>query len=121
MIQYHFPTVLFFGADALIDLTPAIQKKGLKSLLMVTDPGLVHIGLTDSVKSTLTSSGLNIKIFDLLGRNIFNHKQNFNAPGKYRFQWHGLHDSGTPIASGVYLVTIQHKTNIFKQKITFLK
>ena len=66
-------------------------------------------------------SDINIKIFDLLGRNIFNHKQNFNAPGKYRFQWHGLHDSGTPIASGVYLVTIQHKTNIFKQKITFLK
>ena len=64
MIQYHFPTVLFFGADALKDLAPAIQKRGLKSLLLVTDPGLVQIGLADSVKSTLTSSGLNIEIFD---------------------------------------------------------
>jgi len=64
MIQYHFPTVLFFGADSLIDLTTAIQEKGLKSLLMVTDPGLVQIGLADSVKSTLTSAGLNIEIFD---------------------------------------------------------
>ena len=64
MIQYHFPTVLFFGVDSLNDLTPAIQKKGLKSLLMVTDPGLVQIGLADSVKSTLTSPGVNIDIFD---------------------------------------------------------
>ena len=64
MIQYHFPTVLFFGADALKDLAPAIQKRGLNSLLLVTDPGLVQIGLADSVKSTLTSSGLNIEIFD---------------------------------------------------------
>ena len=64
MNQYNFPTVLFYGADALKNLALAIQKRGLKSLLLVTDPGLVQIGLADSVKSTLTSSGLNIEIFD---------------------------------------------------------
>ena len=64
---------------------------------------------------------ITIQIFDLLGRNVFNHEQNFNTAGNYRFQWHGVNDSGTPIASGVYFVTIQHKANIFKQKITFLK
>ena len=66
-------------------------------------------------------ASINIQIFDLLGRNVFNHEQNFNTAGKYRFQWHGVNDLGTPIASGVYFVTIQHKANIFKQKITFLK
>ena len=66
-------------------------------------------------------SYITIQIFDLLGRNVFNHEQNFNTAGKYRFQWHGVNDLGTPIASGVYFVTIQHKANIFKQKITFLK
>ena len=66
-------------------------------------------------------SDINIQIFDLLGRNVFNHEQNFNTAGNYRFQWHGVNDLGTPIASGVYFVTIQHKANIFKQKITFLK
>jgi len=64
MMQYHFPTVLFFGADSLLDLAPAIQKRGLRSLLMVTDPGLVEVGLADLVKNTLTSSRLNIDIFD---------------------------------------------------------
>ena len=63
-MQYHFPTVLFFGADSLLDLAPAMQKRGLKSLLMVTDPGLVEVGLADLVKNTLTSSRLNIDIFD---------------------------------------------------------
>jgi hypothetical protein len=62
-----------------------------------------------------------IKIFDLLGRNIFNHEENFKAPGKYRFRWHGMNDSGASIASGIYLVAIQHKTKFYKQKITFLK
>ena len=64
MNQYNFPTVLFYGADALKDLAPAIQKRGLKSLLLVTDPGLVQIGLADSVKNTLTDTGLDIEIFD---------------------------------------------------------
>ena len=64
MNQYNFPTILFYGADALKDLAPAIQKRGLKSLLLVTDPGLVQIGLGDTVKSSLTSSELNIEIFD---------------------------------------------------------
>ena len=62
-----------------------------------------------------------IKIFDLLGRNIFNHEENFKAPGRYRFRWHGMKDSGASIASGIYLVAIQHKTKFYKQKITFLK
>ena len=64
MNQYNFPTVLFYGADALKDLAPAIQKRGLKSLLLVTDPGLVQIGLADSVQNTLTDTGLDIEIFD---------------------------------------------------------
>ena len=66
-------------------------------------------------------SDINIKIFDLLGRNVFTHKQVFSAPGKYRFKWHGVNNSGLLISSGIYLVTIQYKTNLYKQKITFLK
>ena len=66
-------------------------------------------------------SDINIKIFDLLGRNVFTHKQVFSAPGKYRFKWHGVNNSGLLISSGIYLVTIQYKTNLYKQKITYLK
>ena len=43
---------------------PAIMGKGLKRLLLVTDPGLIEIGLAAQVKEQLTSSGLSINIFD---------------------------------------------------------
>jgi len=62
-----------------------------------------------------------IQVFDLLGRNVFTHQQDFNNPGKYRFQWNARANSGNNVASGIYIVTIQHQKNIYKQKITFLK
>ena len=64
---------------------------------------------------------LNIQVFDLLGRNVFTHQQDFTNPGKYRFQWNARDNSGNNVASGIYIVAIQHQNNIYKQKITFLK
>ena len=64
---------------------------------------------------------VNIRIYDLLGRVIFVHEQEFMNPGKFRFQWHGVTNSGINIASGIYFVTIQHKAKIYNQKITYLK
>ena len=64
---------------------------------------------------------VNIQIFDLLGRNVFTHQQDFTSPGKYRFQWNARDNSGNNVASGIYIVAIQHQKNIYKQKITFLK
>ena len=66
-------------------------------------------------------TGVNIQVFDLLGRNVFTHKQNFTNPGKYRFQWNARDNNGNNVASGIYIVAIQHQKNIYKQKITFLK
>ena len=66
-------------------------------------------------------TGVNIQVFDLLGRNVFTHQQDFTLPGKYRFQWNARDNSGNNVASGIYIVAIQHQKNIYKQKITFLK
>ena len=62
-----------------------------------------------------------IQVFDLLGRNVFTHQQNFNNPGNYRFRWNSRDNNGNNVASGIYIVAIQHQKNIYKQKITFLK
>ena len=47
MIQYNFPTVLLYGENTINELPSAIKQKNLSSLLLVTDPGLVKIGLVD--------------------------------------------------------------------------
>ena len=67
------------------------------------------------------AADVNINIFDLMGRLIFTHKQNFNNPGEYKFKWNGLSYDGIPIASGIYLININHKSNFYQQTITFLK
>ena len=63
-MQFNFPTVLLFGENSVNELPSEIKKKNLNRLLLVTDPGLVKIGLADDVREKLTSAGLDIKIFD---------------------------------------------------------
>ena len=64
MIQFNFPTVLLFGENSINQLPAKIKEEGVKKLLLVTDPGLIEIGLAEKVKEKLTSSGLKINIFD---------------------------------------------------------
>ena len=64
MIQFNFPTVLLFGENSINQLPTKIKEEGVKKLLLVTDPGLIEIGLADKVKEKLTSSGFKINIFD---------------------------------------------------------
>ena len=64
MMQFNFPTVLLFGENSVNELPSEIKKKNLNSLLLITDPGLVKIGLADAVREKLTSAGLDIKIFN---------------------------------------------------------
>lgn len=62
-----------------------------------------------------------IQVYDLLGKNVFTHQQDFTSPGKYRFQWNATDNNGNSVASGIYIVAVQHKKKFYKQKITFLK
>ena len=40
---------------------------------------------------------VNIQVFDLLGRNVFTHQQDFTSPGKYRFQWNARDNIGNNV------------------------
>jgi len=64
MIQYNFPTVIFYGKDATQDLSSEIQSQGIKRMLLITDPGLTKTGLPDNIIHTLCSNGMEIEIFD---------------------------------------------------------
>jgi len=75
-----------------------------------------------NIDITVPQSGLmQFAIYDILGRQVFEHKQTFANPGHYRFSWSGKNNHGSSLSSGVYLLTVQFEENYYKQKITLLK
>jgi alcohol dehydrogenase class IV len=56
--------VTFVGADALGDLCESIASTGARKVLVVTDPGLVELGLAERVTSSLHRAGLACAVFD---------------------------------------------------------
>ena len=66
-------------------------------------------------------SDVTMKIFDLLGREIYTEKIGSQAPGKYRFVWNGFDKNGREVHSGVYFVVVQRNGDRQIQKITLLK
>ena len=75
-----------------------------------------------NIDITVPESGLmQFAIYDILGRQVFEHKQTFANPGHYRFSWSGKNNHGSSLSSGVYLLTVRFEENYYKQKITLLK
>jgi len=75
-----------------------------------------------NIDITIPESGLmQFAIYDILGRQVFEHKQTFANPGHYRFSWSGKNNHGSSLSSGVYLLTVRFEENYYKQKLTLLK
>ena len=75
-----------------------------------------------NIDITVPESGvMQFTIYDILGRQVFEHKQTFANPGHYRFTWSGKNNYGSSLSSGVYLLTVRFAENYYKQKITLLK
>lgn len=62
-----------------------------------------------------------IKIYDILGRMVLDHKKDFTAAGHYQFVWNPRNAAGNSLSAGTYIVTVMHENKIQTQKITFLK
>ena len=50
--------VTFVGSDAVAELCESIGHRGLRKALVVTDAGLVEIGLVDRVTEALAAAGV---------------------------------------------------------------
>ena len=77
---------------------------------------------TVTIDFTMPNNGRTIfKIYDILGRLVFEHKQNIQNAGHYQFKWNGVNRMGENVSSGVYLITVENDNKFFNQKITLLK
>ncbi len=63
MLQYNFPTTIFFGENSLSNLPNVLLNKKLQKLLIVTDPGVVKAGVADMAINALSSKNAAMDIF----------------------------------------------------------
>lgn len=66
-------------------------------------------------------SVVEIKIFDLLGREIYSKRIGNQNPGLYKFTLNGKDNNGLDLQSGIYFALLKRKGDIKIQKITLLK
>lgn len=63
MIQYIFPTIILYGENSINEIPNRIKNLGLKNCLIVTDPGLIKIGIADKITSLFENANLGFSLF----------------------------------------------------------
>jgi len=69
MQQYSYPTTIYYGDGALASLAQALKQRGHRKTLLVTDAGLVKLGLVEQVQQTLASADAELIVFDAVHPN----------------------------------------------------
>jgi len=77
---------------------------------------------TTSISYSITEPGrTEIRIFDILGREVRTLINNHQDVGLYSVQWNGKNNDGLELPSGIYIFTFKTKSAYLKTKLTFLK
>ena len=63
ILPFKWPTS-FDGAGSALEMCKYIGKQGHKSILIVTDPMLVQLGLVAPIQQALESSGISVNVYD---------------------------------------------------------
>jgi len=66
-------------------------------------------------------SSVNLSIFNLLGRRIITLVEDTKSAGAYQIEWDGNDESGSPVASGLYLYRLQAGDYSETRKMLLLK
>ncbi|CUS23793.1 LAQU0S12e00144g1_1 [Lachancea quebecensis] len=61
---FYIPPVSLFGEGAIEEAAKQIREQGYKNVLIVTDPGIAKIGLSDNVSKILQELGINVAVYD---------------------------------------------------------
>ena len=61
---FQLANMVFTGAGALEKVPETIKQQGLKKPLIVTDKGVVKVGLAKKVEEVLTAAGIPYALYD---------------------------------------------------------
>ncbi|NMP16359.1 iron-containing alcohol dehydrogenase [Thalassotalea sp. Y01] len=64
MQQFNFPTIIYFGEQALQSLATTLKQKQHKKALLVTDKTLTELGIANKVSQVIQSQGVDVVVFD---------------------------------------------------------
>jgi len=67
------------------------------------------------------SGKVDLLIFDLLGRKVWNQNWFNVEPGQYYMKWNGKDNYGSNLSAGIYMVQLKTNQKSSMQKIIFLK
>src|SRR6185295_3957397 len=61
---FRIPSIIHYGAGALAELTPTARQLGLTRVLLVTDIGMVRLGVAGQAQALLEKSNIRVIVFD---------------------------------------------------------
>lgn len=61
---FYIPPISYFGEGALEESISFLKSKNFKNVLIVTDPGIAKIGLSDKVAGLLKNAGVQVSVYD---------------------------------------------------------
>jgi alcohol dehydrogenase class IV len=67
--QYNFPTSIRFGAGVIDELGPHLKSQGMKTVLVVTDPGLAGLPVLHNAVKRIEAEGLRTVVFSEIAKN----------------------------------------------------
>lgn len=100
------------------DSVSAIGNNSLEFVLNYPNPFNLESTISFYVKET---SNVQIKIFDLLGKEINTLLNKELLPGNYNLSWDAKDNSGNSLPSGVYLIVLKTKNSVKTFKTVLLK
>jgi len=76
----------------------------------------VHIDL-----QVISEQTIHLKIYDLLGREMWSSANHFSNPGLATLVWNGLNKEGRRVANGIYLIKSEGRSDQIIHRITLLQ
>src|SRR5947209_17094133 len=61
---FRIPSTIHYGAGALDELGAAVRQLGVRHALLVTDKGMVQLGVAEQARQRLESAGTRVTLFD---------------------------------------------------------
>src|SRR5712691_11165455 len=61
---FRIPSTIHYGAGALDELGPATRQLGIHHALLVTDPGMVRLGVAEQAQKQLEAARTRVTLFE---------------------------------------------------------